>query len=90
MAVNFNETESRKRIVIDGIIGMENIDGLLALLRDHPEAEIDLAACEHLHTAALQLLLMAENSVIALPESTFWCHFFNLKEQNHENDPACR
>jgi hypothetical protein len=89
MAVNLTETESRKLIVIDGIIGMEDIDLLLALLRDHPEADIDLAACEHLHTAALQLLLLAERPVIALPESTFWRHLFNAKEKKHENDPAC-
>ncbi len=82
MAVNFNENESRKLIVIDGIVGPEDIDFLFELIRDHPEAEVDLAACDHLHTAALQLLLLAKCPVIAMPKSTFWHYFFNLKENS--------
>lgn len=59
------------RVVLSGMVSVEEAEGLCGLLCEHPDAGIDLGACLHLHTAALQVLLCARRRVLAPPEDLF-------------------
>lgn len=89
MAIDYCADPAPPRIVVAGVIGPEDVDQLYALVQEHPQVAVDLKDCEHLHTAALQLLLLAKVPVLSLPENTFWHHFFTLKEDiPHEDNFA--
>lgn len=77
MAIEYNAQADGEKIVIEGVTGPEDVDMLLELIQENPQASCDLSKCEHLHTAVLQLLLLSKISISALPESPFWQHFFN-------------
>jgi hypothetical protein len=76
MPVSLRDAAGVPRLVLEGVVPPEEVDQLVALLREHPEAVADLSACEHLHTAALQALLVSGAAVAGLPEGSFWAHFF--------------
>lgn len=89
MPIELVKVEGRRpRLVLQGIVAPEEVDLLHELIRDNPGAEADLAACEHLHTAALQLLLLAKIPAVSLPEDSFWHHFFTLKETLPDEDDS--
>ena len=89
MPIDLATVAGAPRLQLTGVIPPEEVDQLHELIRDNPEAAADLSACEHLHTSALQLLLMLKIPVISLPEDPFWGHFFSLQEvARHEDDPA--
>lgn len=45
------------RAVLEGIAGVEDAEGLMNWLRDQPQGVVEMAGCEHLHAAVLQVLL---------------------------------
>jgi hypothetical protein len=49
-------------------VGIEATEELLDWLRKHPKGKVNLAACTHLHTALLQVLLAARIPVAAWPD----------------------
>lgn len=51
-----------------GAVSVEEAEELLEWLCDHPEGEVDLSACEHLHAADLQVLMAARRNILAWPE----------------------
>ena len=57
--------------VLDGVITVEDAEPLTQWLRATPAAEVDLRDCAHLHTAAVQALLVARATVTVLPEDPF-------------------
>lgn len=59
------------RAVLTAFVGIEEIDPLLAWLGTTPAPSMDLARCEHLHTAVLQALLAAGARVAASPADPF-------------------
>jgi hypothetical protein len=63
MTVNVSRRTARFR----GICGIEEAEPLLDWLRDGYGRRADLSACEHLHTALLQILLAHRVQVMALP-----------------------
>jgi hypothetical protein len=52
----------------DGVCEVEEAEELLLWLQDHPEGQLDLATCEHLHSAILQVMLAVQPSFSAVPE----------------------
>jgi hypothetical protein len=44
---------------------------LLEFLQSHGDAEIDLGACTHMHTAVLQVLLAARPRIVAPTRESF-------------------
>jgi hypothetical protein len=58
-------------IRIDGVCGVEEAMPLLEFLQAHGEALIDMRTCTHLHSAALQVLMVVAIRVAVLPEEEF-------------------
>ena len=54
-----------------GRIGAEECQDLMTWLQAHPAAQVNLAACEHVHAAGLQCL-MALQPVICVPSPDAW------------------
>ncbi len=59
------------RIVLSGVITVEEAEALCQLLLAHPAATIDLTDCLHLHAAVVQVLLAARRSVASPPKDAF-------------------
>jgi hypothetical protein len=59
------------RLLLSGVVSIEEAEALRDLLSCHPGASLDLAACEHLHTAALQALFAARRAVVSPPADAF-------------------
>ncbi len=58
----------RNRAVFQGGAGVEEAEGLLEWLQKRPTAKADLSACNHLHTANLQVLMTAKTGISSWPE----------------------
>lgn len=52
------------------IATVEEAEGLLEWLERHPQAEVDLAHCVHMHTANLQVLMAVRPKIAVWPEDT--------------------
>jgi hypothetical protein len=52
---------------LTGTVSVEDAEGLLEWLRTHPRGAVDLSACDHLHTANLQVLMAARPRIAAWP-----------------------
>ena len=63
------------RLLLSGVVSIEEAESVRDLLACHPDAGLDLSACEHLHTAALQVLLAARRAVSSPPEDPFLAVF---------------
>jgi hypothetical protein len=50
-------------ICLEGDTPVEEAEPLLVLLLAHPSAALDLSACNHMHTAIVQVLLAAQRPV---------------------------
>lgn len=80
MPVNLATFDDKPRLILEGVVTPEEVDRLHELIRENRDATADLSACEHLHTAALQLLLTMKIPITSSPESHFWSHFFTEQE----------
>lgn len=49
-------------------VSVEEAEGLLEWLQKRPTAKVDLSACDHLHTADLQVLMTAKVGVSSWPK----------------------
>lgn len=78
MPISLDSSGEAPVIRISGVTPPDEGDELLALLRENPEAPVDLSDLEHMHTALLQMLLVAGTSVTAWPEDEFWRKCFNI------------
>lgn len=58
-------------VEIDGVCGVEEAMPLLEFLQTHGDARIDMRTCTHLHSAALQVLMLVTSRVAVLPEEEF-------------------
>jgi len=70
MALHLNDQGAR----IEGRVGAEECQDLLDWLRQHERGPVDLAECEHLHTAALQCLLVFHPAVNTLSKDPWLNH----------------
>lgn len=58
----------KKRVRLIDYVTVEEADGLLAWLQNHPKGGVDLRACAHLHAANLQVLMAARPAILAWPD----------------------
>jgi hypothetical protein len=55
----------------EGASSVEDALTLLEFLQSHGGAKVDLSSCTHLHTAVLQILLVARPEIVELPREVF-------------------
>lgn len=60
---------SDDRAVLSGVCSVEEAEGLLSWVLQHPDAPVDASDCEHLHSAVLQVLMARRPPIAALPAS---------------------
>lgn len=63
MPVNFQDDCA----VVDGIAVVDEAEALLDWLQRHPQGEVAMAACTHLHAACLQALMAGRARVRNFP-----------------------
>lgn len=71
MAIHYQ----KNRAIFDGNVSVEEAEDLLQWRQSHPDGEVDLADCTHLHAAVLQVLMAAPVAVPAWPQNedlTVW------------------
>ena len=57
----------KKHAALEGVVTVEDAEGLLQWLRAQAAPAVHLGRCEHLHAAALQVLLALRPRVVAAP-----------------------
>lgn len=60
----------RNRAVFQDEVSVEEAEGLLEWLQKRPTAKADLSACNHLHTANLQVLMTAKTGISSWPKNS--------------------
>ena len=63
MAINYQKTVAS---FVD-TVGVEEAEGLVAWLKEHPRAKLNLTECVHLHAAHLQVLMASGVAISAWP-----------------------
>ncbi|AWM93730.1 hypothetical protein DJ564_24550 [Pseudomonas sp. 31-12] len=63
MTIHFQKKSAR----MEGVVGVEEAEGLLDWLQRHPDAKINLASCTHLHAANLQVLMALRPTLSVWP-----------------------
>ncbi|HEY1256108.1 MAG TPA: hypothetical protein VGF01_15135 [Terracidiphilus sp.] len=58
----------KNRVIFRDVARVEEAEALLEALQKKPTAKVDLAACTHLHTANLQVLMVARPSIDYWPQ----------------------
>lgn len=64
-------TMARNVATLSGVIRVDDAEPLARWLRETPRPRVRLAACTHLHAAALQALLAARPAVVSEPVEPF-------------------
>lgn len=72
MPISLDNSGSSPVIRISGVTAPDEGDELLAILRENPGVPVELSDLEHLHTALLQMMIVANVQVAAWPEDEFW------------------
>ncbi|CAH2031211.1 hypothetical protein [Trichlorobacter ammonificans] len=72
MPLRLDTDSTPPRLILEGVVSIEETDGLLEALTHHAGIGVDLSGCEHLHTAPLQLLKLRKVPVLAPPADNFW------------------
>lgn len=52
---------------LTGTVSVEDAEPLLEWVQTHPQGEIDLSACKHLHAANLQVLMASRLRIASWP-----------------------
>ncbi len=88
MPVNLVVNENGTTLLLDGVITAEDTDQFMACLNECPELNINMSACEHLHTAVLQAILILRPHISAMPVDPFWSRCISIfdKENVHEDN----
>jgi len=64
MAIEFK----KNRVIFRDVARVEEAEALLEALQKKPSAKVDLSVCTHLHTANLQVLMVARPSIDSWPQ----------------------
>lgn len=70
----------------DGVVSVEEAEGLLQWRQAHPHGSVDLAACSHLHAADLQVLMAGAVNIVAWPRDDTlrgWLHSALAPTEQH-------
>ncbi|MEI6209601.1 MAG: hypothetical protein WCP20_22695 [Desulfuromonadales bacterium] len=89
MPVNLVENEAGATLLLEGIVTAEETDQFMTCLKEHPELALDMSACEHLHTAVLQAIIVLRPHISAMPADPFWSRCIQIEKENmDENNTA--
>jgi ribosome maturation factor RimP len=66
-----------KVAVLEGNCGPEDAEVLLQWLIEHPQGQVNLKLCEHLHSAILQVMLVSNTTISVWPQSHEICTLLN-------------
>jgi hypothetical protein len=58
----------KNRVIFRDVVRVEEAEALLEGLQKKPSAKVDLSDCTHLHTANLQVLMVARPSIDSWPQ----------------------
>jgi hypothetical protein len=58
----------KNRVVFRDVVRVDEAEALLEALQKKPAIKVDLAACTHLHTANLQVLMTAKPRIDSWPQ----------------------
>ena len=58
----------RNRVIFREEVRVEEAEALLEVLQKKPSTKVDLATCTHLHTANLQVLMVARPRIDSWPQ----------------------
>ena len=76
--------------VLTGTVTVEDAEPLASWLRDHHDGQVDLSACTHLHTAALQALLSSRPVITAPPADDFLIRWIlPILTRDPDQEPGC-
>lgn len=67
MAIKYTDDVAR----LEGKCTLHEAEALCEWLRKTSKAKLDLSGCEHLHTAVLQVILVAKTEIIAAPQDAW-------------------
>ena len=59
----------KNRMIFRDVARVEEAEALLEALQKKPSAKVDLSVCTHLHTANLQVLMVARPSIDSWPQN---------------------
>lgn len=76
------------RVIIEGVVGVEEAEALIGVLLEHPEALLDMARCEHVHAAVAQVLLTAGRAVARMPGDERLAAILNLTSRPDVEESA--
>ncbi len=88
MPVNMKEGSNPLVIALEGIISIEDTDQLFDLLRMEPMPALDLSACEHIHTAPLQLIKMLNPGITNPAPDSFWNRCLGISGDNNNTEES--
>lgn len=80
MAIIFKKTVA----VLDDICAIEEAETLLEWLLDNPKGKVNFKQCKHIHTAILQVLMVAKPTISAYPDSANVQQALNAIEMSGE------
>ena len=60
----------KKTALLREVVTVEEAESLLEWLLNNPKAKLNLADCEHLHTANLQVMLAAKVTIAVWPKDS--------------------
>lgn len=64
----------KKHAALEGVVTVEDAEGLLQWLREQARPAVHLGKCEHVHAAVLQVLLVMEPKLVAPPPQPWLAH----------------
>jgi hypothetical protein len=60
----------RSRMIFQDVVRVDEAEALLEALQKKPATKVDLSACTHLHTANLQVLMVAKPCIDRWPQDS--------------------
>jgi len=86
MPVSIVTSEDHPLLVLEGVVAAEETDEVVNSLKENPAIGVDLAKCEHLHTAVLQALLILRPRIAAMPADPFWSRCISYQTEEKEDE----
>jgi hypothetical protein len=63
----------KKLVLFQGAVSVEDAEGLLEWLIKNPKCRMDFSACQHLHAANLQVMMVIKPAIAVWPKDANLC-----------------
>ncbi len=71
MPVSLHRAEEGETIRLKGACAAEELDRFFKMVRENPEARLDLRECDYFHTGFLQIIMAADLAISRPPTDPF-------------------